>query len=60
MKQTIDNLSAADLRDKVKVMIGGGPVDEGVKIYTGADAWGKDAVAAVKIAKAWTEPKDRM
>jgi 5-methyltetrahydrofolate--homocysteine methyltransferase len=60
MKQTIDNLAAAGLRDKVKVMIGGGPVDEGVKIYTGADAWGKDAVAAVKIAKAWTGSKDNM
>jgi methanogenic corrinoid protein MtbC1 len=53
MKQTIDGLSAAGLRDKVKVMIGGGPVDEGAKIYTGADAWGKDAVAAVNIAKKW-------
>lgn len=60
MKQTIENLSTAGLREKVKVMIGGGPVDEGAKIYTGADAWGKDAVAAVKIAKAWTGSKDKM
>ena len=53
MKQTIDDLATAGLREKVKVMIGGGPVDEGAKIYTGADAWGKDAVAAVNIAKEW-------
>ncbi len=54
MKETIKALEAAGLRDKVKVMIGGGSVDEHVRAYTGADAWGRDAMAAVNLAKQWT------
>jgi methanogenic corrinoid protein MtbC1 len=54
MKQTIDAIKAAGLRDKVKVMIGGGQIDEEIKKYTGADAYGKDAMAAVNLAKKWT------
>jgi len=53
MKETIQALEAAGLRDKVKVMIGGGSVDEHVRAYTGADAYGKDAVAGVSLAKQW-------
>jgi 5-methyltetrahydrofolate--homocysteine methyltransferase len=53
MKETIQALEAAGLRDKVKVMIGGGSVDEHVRAYTGADAYGKDAVAGVSLAKKW-------
>ena len=47
MKQTIDAIRAAGLRDKVRVMIGGGQITEEVTKYTGADAYGKDAMAAV-------------
>jgi methanogenic corrinoid protein MtbC1 len=54
MKQTIEAIKAADLRDKVKVMIGGGQIDEEIRKYTGADAYGKDAFAAVNLAKKWT------
>lgn len=53
MKKTIDALKEAGLRDKVKVMIGGGQVTEEVRKYTGADAYGKDAMAAVTLAKGW-------
>lgn len=53
MKETIQALEAAGLRDKVKVMIGGGSVDEHVRAYTGADAYGKDAVAGVSLARKW-------
>lgn len=53
MKKTIEALEAAGLRDKVKVMIGGGQIDEHVKEYTGADAFGLDAMDAVKLAKQW-------
>lgn len=53
MKETIEAIKSAGLRDKVKVMIGGGQVDERIKDYTGADAYGKDAMAAVLIAKKW-------
>lgn len=52
MKDTVDALKAAGLND-VKVMIGGGQIDEHVREYTNADAFGRDAVAAVSIAKNW-------
>ena len=53
MKQTIEAMKAAGLRDKVKVMIGGGQITEEVRKYTGADAYGKDAMAGVSLAKKW-------
>ncbi len=53
MKQTMDAIKAAGLRDKVKVMIGGGQVTEEVRKYTGADAYGMDAMAGVALAKKW-------
>ena len=52
MKYTVEALKAAGLTD-VKVMIGGGQIDENIRQYTGADAYGKDAMAAVAIAKSW-------
>ncbi len=53
MKETVDVIKTAGLRDKVKIMIGGGQIDEEIKKYTGSDAYGKDAMAAVSLAKAW-------
>ena len=53
MKETVDAIQAAGLRDGVKIMIGGAPVDEHVQEYTGADAWGADAMQAVSLAKEW-------
>jgi trimethylamine corrinoid protein len=53
MKETIDAIKKADLRDKVRIMIGGGQIDEQVRGYTGADAYGRDAMAAVHLAKGW-------
>jgi methanogenic corrinoid protein MtbC1 len=53
MKQTVDAINAAGLRDKVKIMIGGGQMSDEVKKYTGADAYGKDAMAGVSLAKKW-------
>lgn len=53
MKETIDAIKEAGLRDTVKIMIGGGQIDEEVRKYTGADAYRPDAVAAVALAKEW-------
>ncbi|MFC1868252.1 B12-binding domain-containing protein [Thermodesulfobacteriota bacterium] len=53
MKETIEALTNAGLRDQVKVMIGGGQIDEDVKNHTGADAFGLDAMDAVKFATQW-------
>ena len=53
MKETVDAITAAGLRDNVKIMVGGGQMDDQVKVHTGADAYGRDAMAAVKLAKDW-------
>ncbi|MGE5229875.1 MAG: B12-binding domain-containing protein, partial [Deltaproteobacteria bacterium] len=54
MKSTVDGIAAAGLRDEVKIMIGGAPVDENVCAYTGADGWGSDVGHALKLAAEWT------
>lgn len=53
MKATVEALKKAGVRDRVKVMIGGAPMDETVANYIGADAFGLDATAAVRLAKGW-------
>jgi methanogenic corrinoid protein MtbC1 len=53
MKNTVQALKDAGLRDSVKVMIGGGQMDDQVAAYAKADAYGKDAMAAVNLSKAW-------
>jgi 5-methyltetrahydrofolate--homocysteine methyltransferase len=53
MKETVEVIKAAGLRDKVKIMIGGGQIDDQIRKYTGADAYRPDAVAAVSLAKEW-------
>jgi 5-methyltetrahydrofolate--homocysteine methyltransferase len=53
MKDTVDAIASAGLRDKVKIMIGGGQIDDEIKKYAGADAYGRDAMTAVALAKEW-------
>jgi len=55
MKKTVQAIEEAGLREKVRIMIGGGQVTEKVREYTGADACGPDAVAGVRLARQWTE-----
>ena len=57
MKQTIEAIKAAGLRDKTKIMIGGGQMSDEITKYTGADAFGKDAMAGVSLAREWTGTK---
>jgi methanogenic corrinoid protein MtbC1 len=52
MKDTVAALKSAGLTD-VKVMVGGGQIDEQIRDFAGADAYGRDAMAAVALAKAW-------
>jgi methanogenic corrinoid protein MtbC1 len=51
MKSTIEEVEKAGLRKDLKVIIGGGQMDDTVRKYTGADAYGDDAMAAVAYAK---------
>lgn len=53
MKSTVDAIAEAGLRDQVKIMIGGGQIDQNVLDYTGADGYGMDAMDAVRFAEEW-------
>lgn len=53
MRETVEAIRLAGLRDKVTILIGGFPVNEEVRAYTGADAFGKDATQAVSLSKAY-------
>lgn len=53
MKETIEEIKNAGLREKTKIMIGGGQINEDVRKYVGADSYGKDAIEAVVLAKEW-------
>ena len=57
MKDTVEAMKKAGLRDKVKIMIGGGQMSDEITKYTGADAYGKDAMAGVSLAKKWVGAK---
>jgi 5-methyltetrahydrofolate--homocysteine methyltransferase len=52
MKNTIDALEAAGLRNRVKVIIGGAPITDAYAKQIGADGYASDASRAVSLAKA--------
>ena len=53
MKATVNAFSEAGLRDRIKIMIGGGQIDDAVLEYSGADAYGTDAMDAVRLSREW-------
>jgi methanogenic corrinoid protein MtbC1 len=57
MKNTVQAIKDAGMRDSVKIMIGGGQMDDQVAAYAKADAYGKDAMAAVTLSKGWVGVK---
>jgi 5-methyltetrahydrofolate--homocysteine methyltransferase len=57
MKNIVAAIDSAGLRDKVKIIIGGGQINEEVKEYANADGYGKDAVAGISFAKKWVGVK---
>ncbi|MDB4349850.1 corrinoid protein [Omnitrophica bacterium] len=57
MRLTIEALRANNIRDRVKVMIGGAPVTKGFANEIGADGYGKDAAEAVDVAKMFIQEK---
>jgi len=52
MKSTVEQITASGLRDGVKIMVGGAPVDQAFADEIGADAYAADAGSASKLAKA--------
>jgi methylmalonyl-CoA mutase cobalamin-binding domain/chain len=59
MKKTVDAIKAAGLRDKVKIILGGGRVDQYACEYAGADAWTNSAAMGIRIMLKWMEEKKR-
>ena len=57
MKETIEAIETAGLRDGIKIMIGGGQVNDEIRKHAGADAYGNDAVAGVSLAREWVGAK---
>ena len=53
MKKVIEALEAQGLRDSIKVMVGGAPVDQKFAEAIGADGYGADAAQAVKLARSF-------
>ena len=51
MKHVVDEVTRAGLKDRVKIVIGGTPVNEQVRQFTGADFYAADAVAGIRICK---------
>jgi 5-methyltetrahydrofolate--homocysteine methyltransferase len=51
MGKVIEALKKAGLRNSVKVMVGGAPVNDRFAKDIGADGYGRDAAAAVEVAK---------
>jgi len=54
LRETVLDFQREGLRDRVKIMLGGGAVSQRVCEYAGADAWSRDAADAVKFARAFT------
>jgi 5-methyltetrahydrofolate--homocysteine methyltransferase len=53
MKQTVDAIVEAGLRDQVKILVGGAPVTQAFADQIGADGFAADAGSASKMAKAF-------
>lgn len=51
MKNVVSAMSEAGLREDVKIIIGGAPVNEQVRQFAGADYFAEDAVAGIKLCK---------
>jgi 5-methyltetrahydrofolate--homocysteine methyltransferase len=54
MRNTLEALKVAGVRDQVKVMVGGAPVTEGYAREIGADGYAPDASRAVALARQLT------
>ncbi len=53
IKDVIQTMKDAHLRDKVKIIIGGAPIDQKFSDMIGADGYAPDAPSGVKKARQW-------
>jgi corrinoid protein of di/trimethylamine methyltransferase len=55
MEAAVEELKRAGLRDSVKVIVGGAPVDADFAARIGADAAAKDALEGIRICRQWAQ-----
>lgn len=55
MKEVTEAFAAAGLRDKVRIIVGGAPVNDVSGPATGADAWTQSPQKAVSICQSWAK-----
>jgi 5-methyltetrahydrofolate--homocysteine methyltransferase len=53
MRNTIEALKEAGLRERVKVLVGGAPVTDTFALEIGADGFAPDASAGARLAREW-------
>ena len=51
MQKVIEALQSEGLRDRVRVLVGGAPIDQKFAEQIGADGYGEDAAEAVQLAR---------
>jgi methanogenic corrinoid protein MtbC1 len=51
MKETVEAIEAEGMRERMKIQIGGGQIDETIRAYTGADGFGLNAMDAVHFSR---------
>ena len=56
MGRTIDAFEEVEMREFVKIMVGGAPLSQEFADDMGADGYGKDAISCVELAKAFMSP----
>ena len=57
MGRTIDAFEEVEMRDFVKIIVGGAPLSQEFADDMGADGYGKDAISCVDLAKAFMDPE---
>ncbi len=57
MKNVIEALEQKGLRNSIKIMIGGAPIDTKFAKEIGSDGYGKDATEAVRLARGFVQAK---
>lgn len=55
MKETVEAFEAAGIRDEVKIVVGGAPVNENAFNNIGADAWANSPQKTVSVCRAWAK-----
>ncbi len=54
IQETVKEFERAGLRERVKIMVGGGAASERLCEFAGADAWSNDAMDAVRYVRGFT------